>query len=114
MLRSLELKEDGIYHKWLGICYKKTEWKRVQDIARAYQGRNGPAILITMQGTHVFTQAEYQHAFGHIPDGFPYSINYLCGKYLVFPNHEAILKYLQRKVGDLSYDVIQTKGFHAH
>lgn len=24
MLRSLELKEDGIYHKWLGICYKKT------------------------------------------------------------------------------------------
>ena len=65
MLRSLELKEDGIYHKWLGICYKKTEWKRVQDIARAYQGRNGPAILVTMQGTHVFTQAEYQHAFGH-------------------------------------------------
>lgn len=114
MLRSLKLKEDGIYHKWLGICYKKTEWKRVQDIARAYQGRNGPAILVTMQGTHVFTQAEYQHAFGHIPDGFPYSINYLCGKYLVFPNHEAILKYLQRKVGDLSYDVIQTKGFHAH
>lgn len=55
MLRSLELKEDGIYHKWLGICYKKTEWKRVQDIARAYQGRNGPAILVTMQGTHVFT-----------------------------------------------------------
>lgn len=78
------------------------------------RGRNGPAILVTMQGTHVFTQAEYQHAFGHIPDGFPYSINYLCGKYLVFPNHEAILKYLQRKVGDLSYDVIQTKGFHAH
>lgn len=101
-LHILYVGPDGITHKWLGICYKKTPWKAITNVSRIYMGKRGATFWVTCG------QAEplRPHDDGTLPDTLKISLLWIGGSYFTLLNKNDIMAYIEQFYGPLDFDCV--------
>ncbi len=99
---------DGIQHRLLGICYRRTMWNEIKDIMLVYQqtGERGrpKTLMFTTKDAPIYRP----DASGYIKDKGFYS-DWICGKLFSIRLDEKkeggkILGYIEKYYGQLNYN----------
>ena len=104
------LTEKGIQHKFLGICYRRTNWDEIKDIMLVYQQTGEKGHPKTLMFTTKEAPVYRPDASGYIKTkGF--ERDWFCGKLFSIrfesKNAEKILWYIEKYYGPLDYNFFE-------
>lgn len=102
-LHILYVGPDGITHKWLGICYKKTPWEAITNVSRVYMGLRGAILWVTCGQTKPLCP----YNDGTLPDSWKTSFLWIGGAYFTLLNKEDIIIYVEQFYGPLDFDCMK-------
>lgn len=110
--KSYTLTEQGIRHKFWGICYRITPWSDVKDVMNVYvqTGVRGdpPSLVFTTMRGNIYRPDES----GYIPKAQRkiFYTEWLCGRIfsIGYPEKHAerFLGFVEKYYGPLDYDFI--------
>lgn len=114
------ISSEGIEHRFLGICYRKTAWRDISSVMRLFTGAknsDAKAFLITTQRGTVVHMPERKESHG-TTNQTPFDLcitvrgfwhEWFCGKHFLVPypkkKEGALLSALEKHCGRLTFDV---------